>query len=491
MEIEILAIGDPLKIKPIVADFLHSQKDNAFLVSVPKKLQKFLVSCFATEGIKAFPLPLFKKFFLPHKNSPQIHKITPTAFNWTKTGNAYFHLSYNGIFEMISLDRRIVKTVAKIEGISKCFMSNNGTIYAFIRGNLITLCIGDELNLIYDNKFDEIIGNVYFNDQDTLIGVECENFIYIYDIFKGLLIKKFNKEKFSFINNGTKTYLDDNTKIYLHHSNKIINLNDNNEYLEQNNFREYNKGKMASFIDGEYQKIIYNDNGKITSKSISHAIEIRFFFSKKRLYAVLTKNPGSNNFYILESYAEGQVISLNLEFRIEEISVDDDYVVIQLSDQTVEFYSREKHTFVLLNRIEREGKVILSQCGALSGIFDSSTNNVEFYDKGILRSIYAHTGCSGIEWSLDGLYAAAYSLNETGGSLVQIFNNNGVLVYKKVYNGLERFGWRGDVWPSEEEVKRILGEHKLEEIEEKDEDEDKDRDILVREWKEYLSRFIR
>jgi len=512
MDAELIAIGDPLKIKPIISKFLYTSANDAFVISVPRNLLKYISNCLASEGVKALPLPAFRKALGPTKDSLPLAPLdSSAAYAWLRTGSAYFHVTYNGVFEMNSLDRKAVNTVNRVESVSMCQVSPGGAIYAFMRGAAVSFCIGDSLELIFDLKLGEAVEGVVFSEDESVAAVQTALTVQVCDIFRGCVVYEFPTEPFSLFDNGRSVYLHD-SGIELSINNNLVDLAaldkadsmphkvestldkvdsaHKADSIKTKSIRSYKNNKVAMFLNGEFQKIIYKDNST-TTKSVTHVKSVRFLFANTRLFAFLTKNPGSGDFYVLESYANGEVTSLSLDFDILDIAVSDDFFVLQLSNLEVQFYARVKYGFGLVQAVRKDGRAKLSCFGTLCCIFNSATNNVEFYDRAVLRSVYAHPGCTDIEWSQDGLYVSVFSYSETAGCLVQVFNSNGVLMFKKVYNCLSSFGWRRHREVGEDEKERILKEHSLGEVEEKDEDGDKDKEILAREWREYLLELVR
>lgn len=473
MEVQIVAIGNPEKIIEIASEFIYVKKDNVFVISVPKNLQKYFISCLNSENILSYTYSQFKKLILPQKRSSSLSPVS-SIHDWFRNGSEYFFLKYSDVFELNLIDKKTVKQIHKIDPLSICKISKDGSIYAFVKNNSIGFYGGDELELIFDMKYDENIESVEFiedyenKDRKYCVKISLTDRSFYYDIMRGIEIEPI-------INSNGSMYPNINSNGSIE---PIISSNRTNpvENVIVDN------GRIARFVDGLNQKVIF-DNGKITSKSMMHVKSIKFYFSKNRLFAFIIKNPGSGDIFIVESYLDGEITSTNIDSDILDISVSDDFFAVQLADFEVQFYVKEKYSFKKISSVKKNNPVKLSCFDTMCCVYDSQ--NIEFYDRAVLKCGYS--GCSIMEWSPTGLYVAGFTYNSSGGSLLQIFNCNGALMFKKVYNGLVDFGWRGIPEIDEKEKKRILEEHKIDEIEENDEDEGKDKEELIEEWREYLT----
>lgn len=483
MNVEILAIGDPTKIKEIASEFVYAERDNTVLISVPKNLQNYTISCLSSENIKAMTITQFQKAFSNIKPLQPITSITNSAaFDWLSTGNDFFYLVFGSCFELCSIDKKTVKIVNTVEPINNAILSNNGAIYAFIRSQSVTFYIGDTLELLLDLKLDSTVNNLLFSTNDKLCAISTSTTVQVYNIFTGALVGTFPNQQFYFVGDS----------IYLPETQSLINITDissikNLGIVEKNkNIKTFHyKSQYASFIDDTSQKIIFN-NGETISKTMTHVKNFKFHFSGSRLFALLVKNAGGEDCYILESYSSEFISSIVFDSQILDIAVSDDFFVLQLANFELQFYSREKKLFKKINSVVKDGPVKLSCQGGIFCIFDTYCGNIEFYDRDNLRSVFSHPGCTGIEWSKNGIYVATFSYSESAGCLVQVFNCNGILMFKKVYNSLKEFKWRNSPDISEEMQKQILEAHSINEIEEPDEDEGKDVAHLLLEWKNYL-----
>lgn len=495
MEIEVVAIGDPVKIEPVISNFLHCKQGNVFFISVPKTLQGYIISCLTSEKIKAMTYAQFKKFLSGPRSIRDLLSISAEeAFGWLRAGVDFFYVTYGNCFEMNSIEKKKIHNIHKIEPISQCFVSNNGAIYGFIKGQLASFFIGDELELIYEIKLDSTVDSIGYSEDDGLAALVTAETVSVYDIFRGLLICMFPAQPF---------YLSEDS-IYFRTSDQRVLLTDGKleNAMEKmtskektGSFSAFKMGREAKFLDAEPQQIMYSGvrpYGQPTVKRMAYVKNVDFYFGKSRLFAVITKNPGSGNVYLIESYLNEEITSLTLDSKVLDISVSDDFFVLQLSSYEVHFYAKDKYSFKRVETIKKEGPVKFSCFDTLCCLYSTSSGNIEFYDNAVLRTMYSHSGCTGIEWSPNGLYVATFSYSATSGCLVQIFNNNGMLMFKKVYNSLSKFGWRSTPEINKETRQRILKEHSLNEIEENDSDGmDKDAQLLLKEWKSYLASRIK
>lgn len=487
MNTEIVAIGDPAKIRDVVGRFDYAEGGDVFVASVPSTQCVSVIASLAREGIKAVSHKQFLKAIQTTKKCMPLQKIDSSeAFKWFRTGLEFFGITYSNSFEMCSVDKKDVKTLNKVEQISSCTMSNNGAIYGFVRGSSASLHINDSLDLVFDVRLEETIESVTFDPSDSFVALETASSVVLYDIFRGICLGSFKVQPFYFTA-GSIHLCDQDLTCRLDGTDPTCIL-DRISRMELKTGRRLiacSKNRTAKFIDGKIQRIVYDNGGCITSKTHAYIRDVQFIFSDSGLYALITKNTGSHDQYILENFMDNRITTLNLDSRPESISVSDDMFVLQDSSFEVGFFSRDRYIFRKVKGIRKEGPVLIALRNSVCAIYDSETSHVEFYDKTELRSVYIHPDCANLLWSQSGLYLASFSTSEVSGCLVQIFDNNGALMFKRIFGCLRDFTWRPYMELNPEAREKILQEHQVDNLMDEVEDE-KETGGQLAEWKSYL-----
>lgn len=482
MNVEVIAIGNAEIIKDNIKGYSYINENDIFVVSIPSSYVKTLIYNLNTNGVKAFLYNQYLKILQTNQKLKNINKIEDNVYEWIKTGLHYFYCNYSNSFELFSLDKKDVKSVSKIENISKCQISNNGAIYGFIKGELVNFYIGDSLKLVIDLKMDDIVEDLEYNQDDSIVAVKTSSHIYFYDIFKGKKLALIEKQPFAFVKEGI--YFEKIDR-FINDYSDLQNTTVNSVTDEIKSFSVYKKDKIARFENNRnLQKIIFNDSGKITSKTQTYVKKIEFLFAEKRLFALITKNISGSDQFIIESYCDGEITLNIFENKFINVAVSDSMLIVQDSTHRIYFYIKERYTFRLHKKIKKTGPVLISAKNNVCVIYDENNSLIEYYDKGNLRSAFNQDKCTNISWCENGLYVATYSCSENLGCMVQIFNNNGFLMFKKIFNSLKSFSWRGYPELDLNVKEEILKNNPIEE--ENETEEIKDKDDLLAEWKGYL-----
>lgn len=485
MNSEIIAIGNPTKIHKIVKEFTFTEDNEVFVISVPTFRLKSVLSMLANDSIKAFTYKQYQRILETTQKFEPLEEIDrEKSFEWLRTGNEYFHCTYANSFEICSIDKKTVNVVTKVEPVGKCFMSNNGAIYGFANGSSASFHIEDSLKKIFDMKLDDPIELISYSEDDSFVALHCKEDVLIYDLFKGIQVVSFPNQPFSFFKNSLY-FRDCDTLIDLNDSDFSGKLQSLSMKEETRSFSQYDHNRIARFEDGPIQKVIYDNLGSATVKTHTYTTKIEFHFAETRLYALITKSIGKTEHFIIESYLNGEITSLPLGFNPIAISVSDKTFVVQDEEYTVSIYSKEKYTFRKLKTIKKRCPQLISIRSNVCILYDKDLSTIEFYDKGTLRSAFNQNTCTDISWSKSGLYVSAFSCSTSSGGLMQIFNINGQLMYKKIYSCLSKFSWRSFVDIDLETKIDILKNHEDEFVEDEI-DEQKDTSDLLAEWKAYL-----
>lgn len=487
MNTEIVAIGDAAKIRDIVGDFDHVEEDDVFVASVPSTCCRSIIASLTSEGIRAVPYRQFLKTIQSAQKYTPLTKIdSAEAFRWFRTGLEFFGVTYSGSFEMYSVDRKDVRACTRADQIGSCTMSNNGAIYGFARGLSASFHANDSMDLIFDVRLEEAIESMVFNPTDTYVALRTSSTVELYDIFRGRFLGSFKAQPFHLT--AEHIHLCGDDIVCRFDSADLGCIADRIDRLELRPSRRVvacDKDRVARFTDGKIQRIVYESAKCTMSKTYAYIKDVQFVFSDNGLYVLITKNTGSHDQYILENFMDNKIATLSLDFRPELISVSDSQLVLQSSDFEVGFFSRDRYTFRKVKSIRKEGPVLVALRNSVCAIYDSESGHIEFYDKMELRSAYSHPDCAGLLWSQSGLYLGSFCRSETSGCLVQVFDSNGVLMFKRVFGSLKDFSWRPFASIDQETRERILEEHCEEDIME-DTEEARGVDELLAEWKSYL-----
>ena len=487
MDVELIARGNPEAIRKIAEDFEYAEKDGIFLINIPKNLLKYTLNLLNSSNIETIDYSHYIQIVQSEIKSSEINRInSEEAFKWLRTGKEFFYTISGSRFEMHSMDKRNVNVVSSAEPITKCFMSNEGGIYGFIRGQSASFHIGDNLDLLWDVKLKHIPNKIIFSDNNKYVAICMVNKSHIYNLMKGSFISSINFTDFCFVQDS----------IYFSAINRLLEISGLNQMkltLDELSLEPkglscsiYSKNRTARFEDDKLQKLIYDNGKEQTIKNYINVKKVDLNFTENRLFVFLIKNPGKEEHYSLDSMHDGEVTSNSFDFRILSWTVSDNFFVVQQSNHEVKFFNKEKKLFTLVNTIKKDGQVLFAITNTMCCLFDSSSNSIEFYDKGELRSIFSHPGCTQIKWSESGMYVATFSCNPATGSLVQIFDCDGFLMFRKIFNSLRDFEWRFFPEVPEDERKKILAVHSLVEIEEPEDDEIIKKKILLKEWMDYL-----
>lgn len=383
----------------------------------------------------------------------------------------------NGLYNNFLIDNEDVKLGTKAPLYGKFLFSNTGCLLINYFENKIN-CFCSNLTIKFnDFSFDENILNVEFSRNDKFMLVNTENKTLIFDTSNGKIIRSGKYSKCKFDKNESKIYNFDDLNVY------DMNYN----IIEQHKYKEIASYKSQTFyfIDGKVQKIVYeNDNFK-NQKLQANVKRIKFLFSDKFGFVYITKKIKENYFYFIEIYQENNIFLINLNYELKDIKVSNDYILTYDISNKITFYKRKVSGFVKIKEICKNDMCIISQSKKVSCIYDYITENLEFYDDCVLRTIYMQRGCNNLAWSYSDLYLSAFSVSS---GQIQIFNNNGKLIFKKIFNIFEDFLWR-PFYKLEKELKRKISDYSMDEYEQHlniSSASTYNTDVLIAEWKSFL-----
>lgn len=357
-----------------------------------------------------------------------------------------FVIVNDGNFSLWSINNEDVDSLHKKQISGLFYISNTGLFMVNCYKDKL-VCYATNFSKIFTKLyFDSKISTVKFSSNDTFLIINTQSKVYVVNIFKGEIIITEDKENIE---------IDmDEKLIYLTDSKKCLNIDTLNDIKYPDDLKIYKTlgDQSMCFYEGRSQKVIYSTRKFCTKKNQANIDKINFGFTNKIGYAYFTKTLKNLNLYTLEIYKENKIYMINFDTKPVDFKVSNNMVLVFDTLKNVIFYKQDKTGYIKFKNIEKEGDVILSLSRNVACLYDEITENIEFYDKGELRSVYLHRGCSELQWSKSGLYLAAVS--ETSG-LLQIFNNNGKIIFKKVFNIFDKFIWRPFITLTDEEKEKI------------------------------------
>lgn len=357
-------------------------------------------------------------------------------------------------------------------------LSSNGLFIANYVGNNLVLYTGKNRKIFNDLEFKEDISKVEFNDTDTFILVYTSLRTYLVEVYTGEIKKEISESSCSFDITGEYVIVDSSIRV-------------NTATLEEDKLPEdmekirVRHGQMMMYSNDRVQRIFYESKLGTQKKTLANVTHVDFIFSKNRAYALMTKSIKGGVSYSLETFSHDLITINNIESEIKKIKVSDESFVTYDANKNVTFYKLDKYNFRKIKQIQKEDDVVISVSGSIFCIFDGEHDNVEFYDGGELRSVYSHQGCTNIIWSETGLYCASIS-RSTG--LTQLYNSNGKLFWKKIFNRILNFQWR-PFYKLNKEEKELARNYDIGEYKKPFDTSattESNLDELISEWKSFL-----
>lgn len=414
----------------------------------------------------------------PVKEYEPLEKIKDEdLINYQFQNNEEFLVLNNGNFNNFQINNEDIKMDTKAPLFGKVLFSNTGCLLVNYFENILNCFCSDLTVKFNDFKFEENIIYVEFSKNDKFMLVNTENKSFIFETSSGKNIMSGKLANFKFDINEEKIFNLDDSNIY----------DVNYDVIDQHKFQKISTHKSQTFyfIDGKVQKILYENGDFKNQKLQANVKNIEFLFSEKIGFAYITKKIKENYFYFIEIYNEKNICLINLNCELKDIKVSDDYLLIFDISNKLTFFKRKLNGFVKAKEICKDDMCIISQSKKISCVYDASTENLEFYDDCELRTVYLHRGCSHLEWSLSGLYLSA---NSYSSGLLQIFNNNGKLIYKKIFNVFENFLWRPFI-QLDNDLKNKIADYDINEYVKQlniSTTSEYNTDVLIAEWKSFL-----
>ncbi|KAI4291149.1 hypothetical protein PAPHI01_0423 [Pancytospora philotis] len=476
MEDYLVAIGDAEKIEQAIQPRMHTQEGDVVVISATADEHPALIKELSgIDGVTVCPYAqLIKTIGTQLRSAPFKAYDSSTVYDWQKTGNEFFGLVYSGSFEVLSVNRASVNSTNKVEPVSNGTMSSTGAVLGFIRGNTVSLHVNDTLDKIFDIKIAETATKLSFDSSDRFVAISGPAFCYIYNVLTGALLHRADSADVCFargcayFRNGK---FDLNTGAF--------------EETEPAEVLQARGDSLAFFLNGKLQQIVFDTPKGVQSKNHNGITEIEFYFAESRLYALITKSINGEDQYIVESYTNSDITMNTLSGKPYSLAVSDNAFVVCDAKNNLAFYQKERYNFALAKKIRKEGPSIAALKSGVACVYDRGSQTIEFYDKLQLRAVYTHPGCTEIRWSESGLYVAAYAISAAPSAMVQVFDCNAKLVYRKTYNQLRSFQWRGYKQLTAEQIAAI-GPVPEDFLVEQADDAEFDVTTLLSEWKSYL-----
>ncbi|CAD25405.1 hypothetical protein [Encephalitozoon cuniculi GB-M1] len=415
-----------------------------------------------------------------------LKRLEPKEFiDFQFSGCEEFVVLNNGVLSLSEQKNKEFEEIGTFRGVSKCTASSDGIFVCFFIGNAVEIRTGRRLDVFSRIALEDEVTGVTFSPDNKFVMISTRKETGVWDTFKNECIVREQ--------GGQRNAMFDGDRVYFLNKNKAFSLPSGKEIepdAELAVVRDVRRhgDQRIEFSDGRVQRIRYSIGEHKLSKTHANIEEIKFYFSDKRCFALLTKSIQKKKVQFVESYGADGITLTQLEGCAEQMEVSDKMFAIVDSTQALLFYSRDKFGFNVTKEIKKEDDVLIALCGEVCCVYDSDTGNIEFYDNGELRSAYTHQSCTEIAWSHSGLYVASISAGDCSSGLVQMFNRNGRLLWKKVFNKLALLMWRPFVRISEEEKAKAMEQFEGSTTDDTGEEEECTTDIdgLLSKWKSYL-----
>lgn len=503
MNSQIIAIGKPDTIKKIVKDNTYVEDGETFLIHVEPSLQQNMIARLQRNNIEVCPMEQLENFLSQElKYMPYQEYDKDMVYEWMSKGCEYFGIIHSSEMNIFSISGLNVKNENNYNMIENLYFSNSGAIIALVRGEIASFHVNESFDKLVDIKLGGNIIEMWFNSSDEYVCFKTESKLIIYEIKRGQVVFQSKISDFCFTNDG---FYCNNRQYKLVSGEIAIKIKceeKDQSKTEGNEVRKINKKKSFVKADGnrvikyevekKISKIIFFDGEQRLSRTITHVEKNDVFFSKSNVYIVSSKIIEKTKRYSIECFSGNKITVVDLENEIISMAVSDNYFVVFDSAFNLIFYLKNKYSYSIIKTVKKRGTGFVSTMNGMTCFYNKLQSNLEFYDivlinkklDVVLKAVYSHPGCTGLDWSHSGLFLASYSTGPSNG-LVQIFNINSNLVYTKTFGALFSFKWRPFRKLTEEE-KTAIGSvpdymHVHEGIEPK-----KDVNILLSEWKSYL-----
>ncbi|TBU11004.1 hypothetical protein CWI38_1434p0030 [Hamiltosporidium tvaerminnensis] len=376
--------------------------------------------------------------------------------------------------------------------------SEDGKFMVVNKGNSILLLGGESYGIFCEIPVKGVL--LGFGCQGRFCVIRDAEFVYFYDV-------TVMKELYRFEHEGSEVIWTEDMR-YLKFLNfqETFSIKDCNimqidnicgincEIIEKVSF----KNDMTAIITNEKIKnVIFCVQDNIVSKKNYVNFEnSNIFWSENGVFVEIVRKLDNKTVVSLEIFKkDGTVLIVPLDCSISDLIAGDNSFFIFDTEKKLKFYQKKISTFTLLSSVSLSNKVILSKSSAadIFAIYDYASDSVEFYEDGKVISTAAHTSCTQIKWSHSGIYCSTISSGAQLGGLVQVFDIDGKLIWKKVFNRLQDFHWRPFIQFTDKEYlecnfEKLTSEIKNLNDEIQEESENIPKKQLISEWVGFLQR---
>ncbi|ADM11645.1 uncharacterized protein Eint_060370 [Encephalitozoon intestinalis ATCC 50506] len=490
MNNQVLIIGlDPAKISlPEVSSDNSFSKGNICIVQL-KTAQQTSLLLRKLEGFPDIQAYSLKEFYsimsAKEREYTPLKRLEPREFvDFQFSEREQFVVINNGVLSLLEQKNKEFEEIGTFEKAIRCLSSDDGVFVCFVGGRMIEFRTGRYLEMFSRIELGDEVVNMSFSPDNRFAVVSTKKETSVWDIFKNECLTKQQGVTGDTVLDEDHVYFLGLGKVFSLLQGKEVEPDPKLSFLKC--IRHHN-GQKVEFSDDRVQKIRYEVGEYKLSKTHANIEDIKFYFSGKRCFVLMTKNIQKKKVQFVESYGTDGITLTQLEGCVEQIEVSDKMFVVVDTKQTLSFYIRNRFGFGMAKQIRKEDDLLIALYDDICCVHDADTGNIEFYDNGELRSAYSHPSCTGISWSYSGLYAASVSAGDCSSGLVQMFNRNGKLLWKKVFNRLTLFMWRPFSHLSSEDKAKAVEEFS-ESIENDTSEEEctEDTSELLSRWKSYL-----
>lgn len=348
------------------------------------------------------------------------------------TENEYFVVSHENKLSLFENDvAGKIREVCTERGFRKFVLSNTFRFVAFI-GQFVRIKYLAGFELFYE-IFAEA-RDVVFSENDKYIVVHGKKDTTIWEV-----------------RSMHKVFETEASGLILNEAAQTVFIKDLCEFVDfEGNVRKHEREidkvavcgeKMAILTKGDIKSIVFVSECETLEKNQPNIAKADFVWSRSFLY-VHKRVSGKKDLDFLECYGDGTILMYQCENEVVDFKVSDNYVVLFDSESFVIFLQRKK-TLVEIGRVKKVNRVLLSMngTGEVVAIYDNETDGVEFYGEGVLMSRHKHSYCNDIIWSKSGLFAVSVSGALNFGGLVQMYNANGRLLWRRTFSAMLGFQW--------------------------------------------------
>ncbi|KAH9411284.1 hypothetical protein HK407_06g11140 [Ordospora pajunii] len=494
-QVVVLGLGDGKCSIPEITDANSACEDGICVVQMKTSHQvhMLLKKLEDVEGVSAYSLSEFygaiaakDKEYVPLKRFDKNEFV-----DFQFSGGEQFIVRTDSEFSVYDQQSKEMTILNNFKMGGKCNASDDGVFVGIFQANAVEIRAGQRLEVLGVLHTDGDVKRIAFSRCSRYLAVHTVKGVELWDVMKNMCMLK----KACELSNEYGVYgnaVFDEGLMYLSRSTVVFSLELGREIEASDRYAgvksvQQERNQIVAFSEGRVQKIEYKMDEYRFTKTHANIDEIRFFFAKSRCFALMAKSIQKERIYFLESYGRDGITQTQLTGNIEQVAVSDGFFVVANSENVIFFYSRTKFGFKLMKEVRKEDCVILALQDNICCVYDTDSGNIEFYDNSNLRTTYTHHLCTEIVWSYSGLYVCSCSTGSCSSGLVQVFNRNGKLLWKKVFSGLILFAWRPFTWISEDEKAKALSEFSGEISSEIDSDgEDASKEELLLRWKNYL-----